>query len=205
VAQSNPGGRPGTLIILCVCCAFAELAVSPVNVPRLISAIKTPATTTNSPIKTRTLKKANCEADFFFIGGSDADGWIFKCGASLLAKTPQTRQHFFLIFGVIALGFYWARKSMASLFSSFWNRGLPGPHGFLPAGKGKDSDANGNSAVTILRNRSKCAHVLAPSIARQELFTGGKRAKRFLPKATKKTKILIDWFLNPFVLFASFC
>ena len=69
MAQSNPGGRPATLIILCVCCAFAELAVSPENVPRPISATKTPARTINSPAKTRRLKKADCEADFFFIDG----------------------------------------------------------------------------------------------------------------------------------------
>jgi hypothetical protein len=55
------------LIILCLCCACAELAVSPENVPRPISARKTPARTINRPIKTRTLKKAECEADFFFI------------------------------------------------------------------------------------------------------------------------------------------
>ena len=56
------------LIILCFGCACAELAVSPENVPKPISARKTPARTTNRPIKTRTLKKADCEVDFFFIG-----------------------------------------------------------------------------------------------------------------------------------------
>ena len=67
MAQSNPGGRPAMLIILCVCCAFAELAVSPENVPRPITARKTPVRTTNSPIKTRRLKNADCEVDFCFI------------------------------------------------------------------------------------------------------------------------------------------
>src|SRR6266516_381721 len=66
-AQSNPGGSPAMLIILCVCCAFAELAVSPENVPTPIKARKTPVKTTNSPIKTRRLKNADCEVDFCFI------------------------------------------------------------------------------------------------------------------------------------------
>ena len=46
----------------------AELAVTAENVPRPASARKTPASTMKSPIKTRRLKKADCEADFFFIG-----------------------------------------------------------------------------------------------------------------------------------------
>ena len=37
------------------------------NVPKPISARKTPARTINRPIKTRRLKKADCEVDFFFI------------------------------------------------------------------------------------------------------------------------------------------
>ena len=56
------------LIILCFGCACAELAVSPENVPSAISARTTPARTIDRPIKTRTLKKAECEVDFFFIG-----------------------------------------------------------------------------------------------------------------------------------------
>src|SRR5689334_8682262 len=55
------------LIILCVCCAFAELAVSPENVPKPITARQTPVRTANSPIKTRRLKNADCEVDFCFI------------------------------------------------------------------------------------------------------------------------------------------
>jgi hypothetical protein len=62
------------LIILCFCCACAELAVSPENVPRPISASKMPARTINRPIKTRRLKKADREADFFFMSGYDVDG-----------------------------------------------------------------------------------------------------------------------------------
>src|SRR6266516_1197470 len=95
VAQSNPGGRPLMLRILCFCCACAELAVNAENVPRPASARKTPARTTNRPIKTRRLKNppsptglrarlrrverlrwagADCEADFFFMNGYDVDG-----------------------------------------------------------------------------------------------------------------------------------
>src|SRR6266571_2143892 len=102
--QSNPGGRPGTLIILCVCCAFAELAVSPENVPRPIRARKTPVRTTNSPIKTRRLKKADREADFFFMSGYDVDG--VSVWSVVVAEPPLPRQHFFQFVGVIPLGFY---------------------------------------------------------------------------------------------------
>src|SRR5436190_2641343 len=77
VAQSNPGGRPAMLIILCVCCAFAELAVSPENVPTPIKARKTPVRTTNSPIKTRILKNADCEVDFCFIVGVLTEFLVF--------------------------------------------------------------------------------------------------------------------------------
>ena len=65
------------LIILCFCsgffCALSELAAIAENVPRLASARKTPVRTTNSPIKTRRLKKADREADFFFIDGYRVD------------------------------------------------------------------------------------------------------------------------------------
>ncbi|PYJ53681.1 MAG: hypothetical protein DME82_13350 [Verrucomicrobia bacterium] len=37
------------------------------------SASETPASTIRTPSKTRGLKKAECEADFFFMGGYDAD------------------------------------------------------------------------------------------------------------------------------------
>lgn len=36
---------------------------------------ETPANATNSPIRTRKLKKADCEVDFFFIGGCRVDGF----------------------------------------------------------------------------------------------------------------------------------
>ena len=62
------------LIILCFCCACAELEAIAENVPRPASARKTPARTINRPIKTRTLKNADREADFFFMNGCDVDG-----------------------------------------------------------------------------------------------------------------------------------
>ena len=62
-------------IILCFCWACAELAVIAENVPRPASARKTPARTMNRPNKTRGLKKADREADFFFMElGNDVDG-----------------------------------------------------------------------------------------------------------------------------------
>ena len=56
------------------CCACAELAVRPENVPKPISARKTPVRTMKTPIKTRRLKKADCEVDFFFMDVCDVDG-----------------------------------------------------------------------------------------------------------------------------------
>src|SRR5438445_970653 len=63
--QSNPLGTRGSLdvvIMRCFCCACAEKA------PKPTSARKTPARTTNRPIKRRRLKKADCEDFVFFIG-----------------------------------------------------------------------------------------------------------------------------------------
>ena len=56
------------------CCALVELEAITENVPRPASARKTPVRTTKSPIKTRRLKKADREADFFFMNGYDVDG-----------------------------------------------------------------------------------------------------------------------------------
>src|SRR5213080_2006029 len=67
----------------------AGLAVA--NAPKASSEI--PARATNSPTKTRRLKNADCEVDFFFMELK----WMgFKCEALLLAEVPETRQHFFL-------------------------------------------------------------------------------------------------------------
>jgi hypothetical protein len=60
------------------CSACAELAVTAENVPRPTNARKTPVKTIKRPIKTRRLKKADCEADFFFMElANDVDGfWV---------------------------------------------------------------------------------------------------------------------------------
>src|SRR5262245_47681917 len=87
VAQSKPGGRPAMSIILCAGCAFAELAVSPENVPRAVSARMAPARTKNRPIKTRVLKNADCEVDLFFM-------WIvWICERSLCSRLPCEKRN----------------------------------------------------------------------------------------------------------------
>src|SRR6266404_2456799 len=83
------------LIILCFCCGFfcalGELAAIAENVPRLASARKKPARTTKSPIKTRRLKKADREADFFFM--NDCMWMEFKCEPRFtwIAGIPKRR------------------------------------------------------------------------------------------------------------------
>ena len=54
-----------------VCCACALLEVSAENAPRPPSARTTPARAINRPSKTRTLKKADCDVDFFFMEFAD--------------------------------------------------------------------------------------------------------------------------------------
>jgi hypothetical protein len=61
------------ILCFCFCCVLVELAAIAENVPMLASAMKTPARTMNRPIKTRKLKKADREADFFFM--SSLGGW----------------------------------------------------------------------------------------------------------------------------------
>ena len=107
-------------ILVFLCCAFAGLKALAENVPRPASARKTPVRTTNSPIKTRKLKKADREADFFFMNGYDVDG--ISVWSVVVAEPPLFRQHFFQFVGVIALGFYWVRKHLASFFSVFSTR-----------------------------------------------------------------------------------
>ena len=52
------------------------------NTPKPANARKTPAKNNNTPIKTRRLKKADREADFFFMNGCNV--WMeFKSEASL--------------------------------------------------------------------------------------------------------------------------
>src|SRR5438552_7235295 len=97
------------LTILCFCCAFRELAANAENVPKPASARKTPARTMNRPIKTRRLKNADFEADFFFMM---VMMWMeFECEPCFVAKTPEACQPFspFLVPWV-----YWMREQMAS-------------------------------------------------------------------------------------------
>jgi hypothetical protein len=55
------------LTILGACCAGALLALFGVNALRPTSAREIPASAMHRPIKTRRLKKADFEADFFFM------------------------------------------------------------------------------------------------------------------------------------------
>ena len=104
-------------ILVFFCGALVGLKALAENVPRPASARKTPVRTTNSPIKTRKLKKADREADFFFMNGYDVNG--ISVWSVVVAELPLPRQHFFQFVGVIALGFYWVRKRLASFFSVF--------------------------------------------------------------------------------------
>src|SRR5438874_3112406 len=78
--QSNPGGNTlGSMggVAGWVCCWF--LTVLRPNGFAANSASETPASTIRTPSKTRGLKKAECEADFFFMGGYDVDrSWSVK-------------------------------------------------------------------------------------------------------------------------------
>src|SRR4026208_1918004 len=47
-----------------------------------------PASATNRPTKTRRLKNADCEVDFFFMNGYELNG--VECETVLLAETPET-------------------------------------------------------------------------------------------------------------------
>src|SRR6266481_3331420 len=70
VEQSKPGGSPSMLIILGFCCncpAFAGGALRPAGFAVANSARDTPVVPMNRATKTRRLKKADFEADFFFI------------------------------------------------------------------------------------------------------------------------------------------
>ena len=54
-----------------------------------------PVIPTNSPIKTRRLKNADCEVAFFFMNGYGMDELRLKCEVSLLLKAPSSCQYFF--------------------------------------------------------------------------------------------------------------
>jgi len=54
------------------------------------------------------------------MNGYDVDG--ISVWSVVVAEPPLFRQHFFQFVGVIALGFYWVRKRLASFFSVFSTR-----------------------------------------------------------------------------------
>ena len=150
------------LIILCFCCAFAELEVIAENVPRPASARKTPARTTNRPIKTRRLKKADREADFFFMNGYDVDG--ISVWSVVVAEPPLPRQHFFQFVVWLPSGFIGCANVWQAFFR-FLDHGLHGPHGFLP-GKGQGFGCGMVAALfTFLRNLSESERVLVAFLA----------------------------------------
>jgi hypothetical protein len=77
--QSKPGGTSGLMccelvVPLYFCCDGATFGLDGLAVAS--KARETPASATNRPIKTRRLKKADCEVDFFFmrICGYEVDG-----------------------------------------------------------------------------------------------------------------------------------
>src|SRR5262245_6375114 len=87
------------------------------NTPELARAMKTPARSMNTPIKTRTLKNADREADFFFISGYALNGKL-ECGAHLVTDLLRARQHFFE-WCVNAPGFIRPRKFLQAFFKFF--------------------------------------------------------------------------------------
>jgi hypothetical protein len=81
--QSNPGGTSGLIdgVVLYLCSdrawleprlplAEVTLGINGFAVANSKARRNTPTSTTNRPKKTRTLKKADCELDFFFIVGN---------------------------------------------------------------------------------------------------------------------------------------
>src|SRR5436190_17572778 len=72
------------------CCWF--LAVPRPNGLAANSASETPASTIRTPSKTRGLKKAECEADFFFMGGYDVDR-MWSVTRRSYRRWPELRPH----------------------------------------------------------------------------------------------------------------
>ena len=59
---------------------------------------ETPVRATNRPIKTRRLKNADCEVDFFFMSGGEVVEFEFEYETPFVAEMPESRQHFFYFF-----------------------------------------------------------------------------------------------------------
>jgi hypothetical protein len=75
----------------------------------------------NTPIKARTLHKADREADFLFMIGMMWMG--IKCGAWSVAEPPRARQHFFWGCGCWPRGVLDA-ENFGKLFLSFFLTGF---------------------------------------------------------------------------------
>jgi len=78
------------------------------------------------------------------MNGYDVDG--ISVWSVVVAELPLPRQHLFQFVGMIALGFYWVRKHLASFFSVFSTR-TAWTGRILPPEERKGSDANGGSGV----------------------------------------------------------
>jgi hypothetical protein len=75
------------------------------------SARETPVRATNRPIKTRRLKNADCEVDFFFMG----DGGVeVECGTPLVAEILARRQHIFYFFSIFSFPVRRSRRRRSS-------------------------------------------------------------------------------------------
>src|SRR4029077_9781550 len=85
VEQSNIGGTSGSMEDFVVTVVTLYLngpagALGPAGAPRpagfavASNARETPARAINRPAKTRRLKNADCEVDFFFMNGYEVDG-----------------------------------------------------------------------------------------------------------------------------------
>src|ERR1043166_9729154 len=85
--QSNPTGTRGSLDAVIMWFLILTGAPFAANASRATSASETPASAMHRPIKTRRLKNADFEADFFFIGVQAE--WFFL-------KRPRRFNRFFL-------------------------------------------------------------------------------------------------------------
>src|SRR5438067_5270802 len=83
------------------------------------SARQAPARMTHRPIKTRRLKKADREADFFFM--NDCTWMEFKCEARFVAELLLSPSTPFPVLWCDSPGFYSVRKHLASFFFHFFD------------------------------------------------------------------------------------
>src|SRR5215475_6514843 len=98
--QSNIAGTSGSMEdwVVTLYLNGPAGALRPAGAPRpagfavASKASENPVRATNRPTRTRRLKNADCEVDFFFMNGYEVE---FECETSLLAEMPETRQHFF--------------------------------------------------------------------------------------------------------------